>query len=310
MRRWFFLIIGAFIVGGFILIWSSSDKENTVELLTVARPYARVITKQDETISIMVYSSTTDSFLLEPNAIDKASIRTNTTRLSVRILHIEDLNHHEDYMGQTYHQFQYEIGFNYEMSSEEVFSLEEAILSITYINGETIELEIGDLYLLFHEVAYSEHLELYRLYAMTQVLNEMEYTSGIVIGLNNLTDSPIKITSISNLVSGMQFDLFDACMIDDSINIHTPIDELLTNEFNLFAVNQQESEIEVVNNHLLLVPLQYEALKQVGRFPLVITYQYQDQTYQYLIDDFMFYQTNRSLEDENGNIRQCVYQYS
>jgi len=310
MRRWFFLAIGVFIVGGFILVWSFPEKENTVELLTVAKPYARVITNQDETISIPVYFSSTDSFLLEPEAIDKASIQTDTTQLSVTILAIQEKNHQEKYMGQLYNEFQYEIGFDYQMNSEEVFSLKQAILSITYINGETIELKIGDLYLMFHEVAYNEHLELYRMFAMTQVFNGLEYTSGVVIGLNNLTDSSIQITSMTNLVSGIQFDLIDAILVDDSIDIHTPMEEILQNEFDLSPSNQYGSAIEVVNDHLLLVPLQYEALVQVGRFPVVITYQYQNQTYQYLIDDFMFYQTNRSLEDENGNIRQCIYQYS
>lgn len=310
MRRWFFLVIGVFIVGGCILVWSSPDKESSVELLTVDQPYARVITNQDETISIPVYLSTTDSFLLEPETIDKASIKTKTTQLSVTILAIQEMNHQEEYMGHIYSEFQYEIGFDYQMNSEEVFSLEQAKLSITYINGETIELEIGDLYLMFHEVSYNEQLELYRMFAMTQVYNGLEYTSGIVIGLNNLTDSSIQITSMTNLVSGMLFDLTDAVIIDDSLDIHTPMREILNDDFDLFAINQYENSIEVVNNHLLLVPLQYEALVQVGRFPLVITYQYQNQTYQYLIDDFMFYQTNRSLEDENGNIRQCVYQYS
>ena len=310
MRKFFFGVVFLFIVISLIVLHLDKPSKSMVHLLTVYKDYSRIITKPEETISIPIYSDYEDTFLLDKEAITSSYISNEINSLEIKIDNIrktEDINKLDE---ETYTLYYIDISFPYNLTSEQIIDISDCKLSLTYINDESIDLEIGNMYLMFNPIEENNQISLYRMFALTNFYNGKEFISAIVFGLTNMTCENIKITEIDNNIQTMNLDIDEAKFIDEINNVHESIESIIRHEYNPIGIISFSTSIDLINDKLLVVPIKYEdVIQTTNRFPLIIKYIYQDKEYSYIIDDFMFFETHNTLEDYYGSIREFIYNY-
>ncbi len=310
MRKVFFGVVITFIIFALVVLHLDEKPKSTVHLLTVYKDYSRIITKPEETISIPIYTDYEDTFLLNIEAITSSYIFNDVNSLEIEIQNIrktEDINKLDD---ETYTLYYIDISFPYDLISEQVIDLSSCKLNLTYINDESINLEIGNMFLMFSSIIENNQISLYRMFALTNFYNGTEYISAIVFGLTNMTCENIKIIEIDNCIQTMNLDIDEAIFRDEIDDVHESIESIVEHEYNLIGTVSLNASIDLIDDKLLIVPIKYEDIIQTtNRFPLILKYIYKDKEYSYIIDDFMFFETHNTLEDYYGNIREFIYNY-
>ena len=310
MRKVFFGLLFVFIIATIILLSLNESPKDTVSLLTIYQDYSRIISKKDEIISIPVYVDYLDSFLLTPEAITSAYLIDNLNTLEVNIENIRKTEEVDKLNEETYYLFNIDIKFPYNLESEQLISLNNCKLEINYINDESIDLEIGNMYLMFKQIEENNQISLYRMFSLTDFYNGKEYISAVLLGLTNITKDDLKIISIENNIPTMNFDLKEAIFTNEELDIHENVSSIINHEYNPIGNATLSNSIDLIDNKLLFMPIKYENTIQItNRFPIIIKYIYKDKEYYYIIDDFMFFNPNYTLEDYYGSIRECIYNY-
>lgn len=279
---WGFVVYVIVAVG--LIIIFEKDVDDSIAILSVEKPYARVIT-EGETIDIPLYISEKQTFLLDKNLIDNVYIKSDGDETEVSMIAIKDQE--QTFVKDEIYYFHYylEIGFQSVYSENLELTLKNAILTVEYENGESIDLSIGNMYLLFSEINQPVHLDFSQMYG----LYKEDVINGIYIGLENITNHAIEILSIETLYQDMQIDLGHIQRlynVDDHIN---DLESYLPNYQSLVDTLSVLEPITLTNHLGYILPIQYlNKYPYITRFPLIINYKYQDQTYKYIIDDFMF----------------------
>ncbi len=305
MKRVFGLVLAVFLTVSIILLAYEKDIITEVSIITFTNSYSRLITSTKEAVSIPVYLSSEDSFLVEPDSIDNTSLISEEFTLETKINEIRNSGQSEELEGITYYLYYYDITFpnlnetNYFLESDDVN------LIITYQNGDSITLEIGDLHLRFDEIVETGYLELYRLYSLASP-DEALIMKGIVVGLRNKSINEIEIISMDIGYDQCRLDLGNANYLEGVPSSYSDI---------LAAFGESEfidnpTAFSLNHDQLIWIPLSYLSDGiGINRFPMVINYSYQGQTYEYLVDDFQFFSSNHSLEGNYGKLREFIYHY-
>ncbi|MBN2540781.1 MAG: hypothetical protein JXB08_04580 [Bacilli bacterium] len=310
MRRWFLAIIVAFIGGSAICIILETPSEDVVSLITLDKRYSRMITKAEETISIPVYISMQDTFLLDPALIDTVALVSEDVEMSVEISDIRDAEVREELEGTDYHLYYFDIGFPDEIKTDYTMNFLDAELSITYQNLETISLEIGSLSLRFSDLEENAHLSLNRMYVVTNQSEIIPSVQGIVISLEDRTLGSVTLIDLDIGCNEIHPDLEHAIPLETAIDYHGDLEELMGYEYQRIGTVEAGEELLVSNSELWFIPFRYTSeIVPIERFPLYVTYQIYGQVYHYDIDDFQFYQQSHCLEVYYGSLRECIYYY-
>ncbi|HPJ24365.1 MAG TPA: hypothetical protein PK113_05575, partial [Bacillota bacterium] len=195
MRKIFVGIILVFIIFSTMMILIREAPNQELRIKTLYSQYSRLITSQSETLMIPVFVSDEKTFLVDAQLIEYASLSTTNALIEVEVTNIIATDNYETYQNIDYRIYDFEMTFPMMESTDDFISLSDCRLSITYQNQDVIDLNIGDVFLRFSEVNDPGHIDLYRLYATTD-MSSFEFVSGIVLGLTNLTSLELTLTSI------------------------------------------------------------------------------------------------------------------
>ncbi len=310
MRKIFFLCVFLLIIVAGLIIRFEDETKDQISILSIHKNYSRLIASDTEHISLTIYLSSDNSFITNLDSITSCFIKNDKNQLEVVIKNINNLHYEEEFDGLMYYAYNLVIEFNNSMQTDTFIDIKNAYLSVNYLNGDFIDIEIGNLYLRFSPVVNEMHLDMSRMYAVMKQLDNYEYISGIVIGLNNLSLQKLDIQNISIGIPEVQLDLYNTIMVDIAPEYNQDIDNILGYHYEPIVSEIQETTISLDANHLIFIPIAYrDNLIEINRFPLIISYKYFEEEYQYIIDDFQFYSDILTLEANYGQIREYIYYY-
>ncbi len=299
MKRGMIVVLLLYLFVAALLFVFMPEQNDEVRLLSKERYYAQIIDDENEPIEIVLYVSENDSFLTDSSQIIDARIVGEYEEIELKIQSIDDKEAVTNYQNQDYHLFAFTFSLAAFSATGVNLSLYPATLALTYENDVKIDINIGEMTLLFQTIDHNPHFDFFRLYGIYGEMDGEEIMQGIGIGFNGFSEGDLVIHSISigtNRI-GLATDL--AQIVDnteESGSLYERLeglfdpygDELYLNSADFIPQVQIEYEI----------PFSYlNPRLDIWRFPIIINYQYLGIQYQSFIDDFMFHTMNHTLED-------------
>ncbi|MFO7968519.1 MAG: hypothetical protein R6U15_00215 [Candidatus Izemoplasmatales bacterium] len=308
MKKAFFIIIIAYIVTTvIILVINNNDNITEVNILTIKKQYSRIITK-DEVIDIPIFLSEEKSFFIEPENILDTRIKADNNEIEVNIQSIENAYKKTTYQNESYYLFYYKIDFKEFNNSLLEMKFTNAFLSLSYNNETDIDLPIGNLNLCFRTIENFNHLDFKRMYSITNYENNYNVVKAIYLELDNLTGDNITIENISLLNDNLIPDINQIKSINFSPKYNVNFNELIPDYNSIIDDYSKGNDYSLNNNQKLLIPIKHIGDWQyINRFPLIISYSYNDFNYQYIIDDYLFFSSINELG--NDSYEKSIYNY-
>ena len=306
MRRFLTLALGVgSLVGLFIVFMTNDDMKADIHLITIKQPYARVI-RQEEVLSILVYTTESHTFLLDQACITSTRLLNETQSMAVSIDAFRSVSGSEVYEGNSYYPVWIDLRFDEVWIPGYVYSIKDALLEITYLNETVLTLEIGSLDLGFLRLENPTHIDLIRMHGVFDDTSEV--MTGVSMMLENQSSFPITITGIETLSSSFGFSMEDVTTLSQQVGTFTAIDSILDSSYTLIGTWSSLCELQMANDIHLFLPLKYgDTDVLLTRFPIIITYKTLGETYQYTMDDFMFRSALVGLEVHRESLSEYIY---
>ncbi|MDY0138946.1 MAG: hypothetical protein RBR50_04545 [Candidatus Izemoplasmatales bacterium] len=307
MKKVFLVVIVVYLAIGGLIVCLSGERKNEINYFTLPMNYSRLMT-EDEEIVVNLFIDDDRSFFTEISNITNAYIHTEKEEIAVTISGIDEKDSGYLFQGNQYYLFGLTLTFDKVSISGFDLSYQDCYLRILYINEEEIDLEIGDMFLEFKEVVYSNYIGFENLYGITNIVNEKEYLVGLCIKINDYTNSQIELTDINTNNLNIILDFGKAKYFENKPDSNSDILELIP-DYELFDATNK-SNLKIKNDYYLIIPIVYEIeLSKNYRFPITIEYLYQGTQLDYLIDDCIFFNESVELDEYASKIRTYNYQY-
>ena len=307
MKKVFLTLISLYLIIGTILILTIDEKSEVIDYFTMPQNYSRLMTK-DEILSFSLFISESNTFITDKQNITSASLKGNLNEVNVDIDSIDLAEENIEFQSDLYYLYTIKVSFSSVELNEIDFLLEETKLILNYVNEESIELEIGNLYLSFREINQSNHLDIVNMYGLINEIDKERYILGIIVKFDKFTREEIKIKTIASNNNVFKLSLGDLYKSEHKLDSDTPIEEVISGYYDFMTVKDQDFLLD--DDFYYLIPLIYqENFEKLYRFPLIITYIYNEIEYEFIIDDYLFFDEMIRLDDYDENIRKYQYNY-
>ena len=306
MKRLFVIIIGIYLVIGTVLVFTVKDKPDVINYFTLKQNYSRLLS-EDETLVVSLFIDYNNSFITDSNNITSSSLKSEENTLAVEVRGIEQVDEEIEYKGKSYYLFNITIDFNEVNITDFELKIRDCYLEMDYVNGDTIELFIGDIFISFGEVTSSNHLDYFNMYGIINEIEEENYLLAIMIKLENLTNQEITITNIKSVNDIVKFDLINHYKTTEKIDGSFSLMDLI-GEYNHLEIKEAGKFI-LEDEYYYLIPLVYESLEKVYRLPITIEYSYNYELYSLELDDYLFFDESINLNERTDDIREYQYLY-
>jgi hypothetical protein len=307
MKKVFLIIISLFLIIGTILILTIDEKNEVIDYFTMPQNYSRLMT-EDEILSFSLFISEKNTFITDKQNITSASLKGNLNEVEVDITSIDLIEENTLYQDNLYYLYSIKISFSSVELKDIDFFIEETKLILNYVNEECIELDIGNLYLSFREINQSNHLDIVNMLGLINKIEGEKYILGIIVKFDKFTSEEIIIKSVSSNNNVFKISLGDLYEGEIKLASDTLIEEIIPGYYDLMTIKDQNL---LLNDELYyLIPLIYQGnFEKLYRFPLTITYIYNETEYELIIDDYLFFDEMIRLDDYDENIRKYQYNY-
>ncbi|XMB66239.1 hypothetical protein RI065_08020 [Mycoplasmatota bacterium zrk1] len=271
-----------YIVGGIVILLVAIlfllTNNRSTSIFTLRHLYSQALT-DGEFLRIPLLVNN-DSFYTDESSIERINLidDTNIIPVSIDSISKDELSYY--YGAEKYNVYMFdlvpEIGAR--------VNLLDAKLEIIYLNGEVNRLSIGDINI----INYSENKDL-GITGLTGIINIIEgyeTTVGFVMGIKNLTDSDIEIKGF-NINANPVFVINKLIKEVENLEIDmfTSMEELIPEYHYLLDPTLNTSFIISANSKKnFIVPIVYEEIRYLNRFPIIIKYDDNE----FIYDDFLF----------------------
>lgn len=311
MKKIYGLLIFLYLGIAVVLIILAPKRKTTIQIAVKEGVYSQVLTDADERFEILIYMTENDSFLTTKSAIIDARLMSEESEMAMTIDTIDNLDRVVDYQNQVYHVFRYVFDLSEFAIDTLKMDFSHATLQMTYENNAVIELEMGEVHLLWDFMTEETDFDFFRLSGLYGIHQEKNVLEGIMIGFDRFIQEEIIIHSISCGINVVHFNL-DHALFYDEIGDDSSLYETLEPNFNPFdnTVMNDAYSWEVIPSKLYAIPLNYqEKFIDLWRFPLIITYEKNQEVKQMVIDDFMFRTETIQLAEELSDVFTYQYRY-
>ncbi len=289
-----------------MILLKDKDHIDMVEILSIKKDYARIMTK-GETIDIPIYISEENTFFTRKENIVDARIESEKDQLAIQIAKIKNQKQRVTYQNKTYYLFYLEINFDDVYTLGLKLGMLNSNMIIDYNNDESLTLELGDINLLFHEISGSNHIDYSRMYS----IHDQDQIIGIYIELINQTGQNINLLSIDLLNEKMHLNLNDAKIVYNHLNHLKTLEEIIPGYQSIVSDFPAPKAFSFTHNTALFIPMNYlNTYNHLNRFPMMISYEYNGNLYDYIIDDYLFYSHVSDLYNDLYDIQTYQYHYS
>ncbi|MCF7923544.1 MAG: hypothetical protein K9L64_00375 [Candidatus Izimaplasma sp.] len=308
VKKIFFIVIIIYIaISGILLYVNKTKPTDEISLLAVKKTYSRLIT-DEEVIDLPIYITQEKSFLIDKENILDARIGDKYNELEVNIKEIKNANKMINYENTQYYLFYFQIDFSEVDISNLELNFINSTLYLSYINDELVELDIGKINLLFRTIDNPNHLDFSRMFSITNKEDEYNVIKAIYLELDNRTGENIIINEISFLNNELKANIEQIKSINFMPDYNSDFKDLMPQFNTLTTEFINNKTFNLINKQNLLIPINHlEEWQYINRFPLIIKYTYNDISYEYIIDDFLFFSSINDIENEN--YEKSIYKY-
>ncbi|QWB99328.1 hypothetical protein KHQ88_03970 [Mycoplasmatota bacterium] len=306
MKRIFIIFIGLYIIVSTAVVFIvDHDLDKEIEILSIQKDYARMLT-EDETIDIPIYISKEKSFFTSVDNIIDAKILSESDEISIEIKEIKKEEKTVFYLDKEYYIYYFMLDLNSVFTLNLKLDFKDALLFLKYNNEEELTLDIGHINIMFSDVYHFNHIDYTRLYS----INHMNSIVGIYIELVNKTGETVFINHIDTLNNHMLVNINDSKIVYEPLDHLKNIDNIIPGYDNIVTEFPIQKPISFKHNTAFFMPINYlNQFNYIIRFPLIINYKYNDEIYNYIIDDFMFYHYGDDLEYGLYEVSHYQYHY-
>ncbi|MFA7076661.1 MAG: hypothetical protein WC152_08380 [Candidatus Izemoplasmatales bacterium] len=307
MKRIFFSIITLYIVIGIILIIVIKPKNVNVNFFTIKQNYSRLMT-ENESLVFGFFIDQNSSFITDKDNIVNASLTNNINKIAVNISNIEQIAENIEYKEKLYYQYNLTIDFSEIYVNEFELNLVDAFLELSYINGDTLSLALGDIFLSFGDIECNNYLDYSNIYGLVNNINDELYLTALIIKFENLSDKEIIINQITTNNNMIEFDLENYQKSIEKYEFSMALEDIIT-DYNYIG-EAKEGSILLEDEFYYIFPIKYkEDLKKIYRFPLQINFYYNEENHLISLDDYLFFDEQIILDDYVNEITEYQYSY-
>jgi hypothetical protein len=292
MKKAIWIILVLYFATAIVLVATAEAPAESVTILSVPQEYSRLISRPEETLGVLLFYDQEGTFLTEISNIRSARIFGEDGELAVSIETIEELGEKVEFQSGLYFSYRFDVGFAAIAESDLSISFREATLEIIYENGRTFSFLLGNLNLTFNDLEGVSHLGLTRLYGIINPIDGEDSLAGFVIGLEKMVTSEVSMTDVSIACGAVFADFGNMTPLAEAVDRRTPVSTLLgIPDFPTLADRRPEGSLPILleAESLYFIPIIYVGkLTSLARFPIIISYRYNGNSYQFYLDDFLF----------------------
>ena len=148
MKKILFGIVIIFILFSIIMIIIDENNEDVINYFTLKQNYSRIIS-DGEVLDISVFIDCDKTFLTDKASITSASIISEMTELSVNVRNVEKVDEGLLFEEKLYNLYAFSLEFSDISMSDIDLEFLDSKLEVNYLNGETFDFYIGNLWLSF-----------------------------------------------------------------------------------------------------------------------------------------------------------------
>lgn len=311
MKKWSVLMISLYIIAAVILILTAPKRSDNVRILIKKQYYSQVFTSNSEYFEVILYLSEKNTFLTTLTAVRDARILSDDNELEVKITAIEDLGFVTHYQNNDYYVYRLKMDVSGYSAEGLTIRFFQPILSVTYDNDETINLEIGEVYFRWDSIEEIADFDYFRLYGIYGLFENKEMMQGLAIGFDQFSSGDILIKNISIGFDEIKVDL-NHMITTDLMTDNQTLYQVLGDGYHPYETGEKDLEtlIEIQPDVLYAIPFRYpDKFVDLTRFSLIIDYQKLGEKKSMVIDDFLFKSHDYSLSEDVENVVIIDYRY-
>lgn len=311
MKKWSVLMISLYIIAAVILILTAPKRSDNVRILIKKQYYSQVFTSNSEYFEVILYLSEKNTFLTTLTAVRDARILSDDNELEVKITAIEDLGFVTHYQNDDYYVYRLKMDVSGYSAEGLTIRFFQPILSVTYDNDETINLEIGEVYFRWDSIEEIADFDYFRLYGIYGLFENKEMMQGLAIGFDQFSSGDILIKNISIGFDEIKVDL-NHMITTDLMTDNQTLYQVLGDGYHPYKTGEKDLEtlIEIQPDVLYAIPFRYpDKFVDLTRFSLIIDYQKLGEKKSMVIDDFLFKSHDYSLSEDVENVVIIDYRY-
>ncbi len=287
MIRWVIMIGSIVMVIGYIAVTHNRLKSDDLIMLTVPRVHSYLSTESYKIFDVDFIISDPDAIYTLEEAYESFTLITGEQELSLQLKALNPRGSTK-MNGQTMYQFVLTLRIPIHTDNISLKD-EQAIMKAALTNQETITFDLGSF--AYHVINPKDsQLSLNHVHNIAGQHNVGVTSEGMMIAFENNYDDTVMIESITLLNDAVTIDNHLITSSDATFSLDLKI-ETLIDETNIgeAIIRPGESEQFAVKFHFNNPTLLY-------RYPIVIDYRVNDTVKQYVIEDFLFINTNPYTE--------------
>lgn len=289
------VIIISFLIG---IIFFTKTVE--INILTYLRNYNVASTiEEDDYINISFFINDKNSYILDKSQFEYASVTSLDDSESMKLDLISVISKEEslEYNDDKYYMFILNFKILFDVKDEYNWNLSDAYLNIGYQGNKDYKIKIGKFS--FNKYIKSESLISISSIKPLTFENDNSYLGGVIYGIKNNSNKPISINKIEILNTNAH--IGDGIKEIENINSidfeevagysHDQVKKRI-NDLNIIIDSQKEKKI--------FVPIYYDELFIMRRFPIKINYLCNDKTYDYTFGLYNYYNPIKEVVKKNN----------
>ncbi|QMS85711.1 hypothetical protein [Candidatus Xianfuyuplasma coldseepsis] len=261
--------------------------QKELKILTNPRVYSFYHGDDQDTYKIEVLVNQLEHYAVDETYINSVKIINDTLVFPVELEHITTRDQPYYYQEQAFYPVAFYIKTGV-IHENQMVQIPNASLELSYTNGETIQLEIGEWNIRFLQTD-EQDVTFHTLQATYGSIDALDTVTGITIELVNRTTDILTIESVNLLSDLVQVDT--ANITETACEGRITVEECLGHPYS-FTIQPTNQKTAIVlqkgQSKTLYFPLKYEYPIIFHRGAVEIIYQLHDNSRTFIIDDFPF----------------------
>lgn len=240
-------------------------------------------------LDLKIYINRASSDYFDKSFINKAMVSTSTDTYLVKI---SDASIDQDSLYNDFYEAKYTIKWDF--SSDELIMMRDAVLSLNFVNGESLMISIGNI--AFQKAINSSYLRISKVQSVVSDFGSLDSIGAINLEVD--ADKDYSIINIEPISSSIDIN-FDYLKVDYDKNIlnETPLSEIFGTSFNSYNRSISNFKPITITKNIkkgILIPLHYSEKELVDSLGLIITLDTSDGVVKQLVNPYCLFSTSNT----------------
>ena len=256
---------------------------------------------EDNFLNINLYVNNDKSYFVDKYQINECYIQNIDSIIDLEINNIYNTKEVVKYKNTNYYKFIYKFKVLFNTTEEIKWNLNDVTLYLRYNDNKEYNLNIGDISI--NKINDNDTiLAISNIKPLTSVINNNTILTGLIIGVRNSKENnSIIINKISvldaNISVGNKIEILNDIPKTNSFN------EVSNYNYSSIKKGEEEVNIKVTNaSTYLFIPIFYNNVTVASKFPIEISYIYNNDLYRYVLYDYTFYEPINVIINDNNLI--------